>query len=245
MIARIFVADLSGRFEIPAGYGFELQPYENAFFPLQARVRTESGPDDELRLEEERPQYKGERFRRIEVTGAAANSKWLGYVAETPTEILGSQNGLGRGVELFSYTRAAGAMPSGLYNVSHAGASAYVYDLRRFRQVLLTATSATINIVSGAELIRAFLSLSWGRSDAGVSLYSGFSLEAGDGTENLASIAGVSGYYAMAGEGCADATTPEYTTRSGRFPFASVFLVASGGPIELTSNLRVALWGFP
>lgn len=245
MISKVITANSDGRIILPAGYAFELRPYEDARWPLTALVRFSDQADATLILDEDRPLYMGAEFTRVDILDAPASSKWFLLQAERPQEVIGPQRSPGQAVRLFTHSQPVGTLESGLYNLSHLGKSEYVYDVRAFRQVLLTVTAATINVVSGTEMVTAFISLTWGRSDGGLGLYAGESVQVGDGTDSLASAAlGVYGASAEVGEGIGDKSTARYTTRSGRFPYAKVTMNVTGGPVDLTSPIIFNLWGF-
>jgi hypothetical protein len=250
------VADHDGKFSIGPGVGFLVEPVDGgAVFPLQAHINADASAYDVI--DDARPLYRG-AFTGVEFWEATAGSQWLVYTAETPSDIIGASHLRGRMQRLAPQLVQGGAYTGGTYYLGNldtfSSATApsgpvarQVFDVRRFRGVLLTATTEANLQSSGTPTFKLFLDCyqaePHGEDQVPLAAHT-----VAAGTVNDAVGAGGVSMWIAVGEHVQTAQGDQWGTFSGRFPYVIPRVVVGGGggdEIDMDGGVFFDLWGVP
>jgi hypothetical protein len=239
MEIKLHRADAAGKFEVNGpGRGFMLQAFQDAYFPLDAVVRTDGKANQSVHLVDERPLFFAP-FTKVEFTGAPASSWWLVYLFQNDADAVGAPRGDGKAVRIAERTLGK-VLAAGTYYVGGTGTNdSRTFDVSRFSQVvaLINISAGVAN--TGTESLKAFLNLT---DDSGL----GGSEDVPCGSTNEFFVDGGtrSGSVSI-GEGLI-ATSTAFTTVDGRrWPAAVSFRVTANEPINTEEGSSLQLWGIP
>jgi len=234
-----FRAGADGKFEVngPAR-GYMLQPLEDAFFPLEAVVRTDGKANQAQHLVDERPLFFAP-FTKVEFTGAPPASWWLVYLFQSEADAAGAPRGDGKAVRL-AKRELPGVLPTGTYYIGNTGANiSRTFDVSRFSQVVALINVSPGVVVTGTEALHAFLNLT---DDSG--LGGNEDLPCGFNNQFFADGAPRSGSISI-GEGLIATSTAYNTVDGRRWPAAVSFRVTANEPITTEEGSVLQLWGIP
>lgn len=107
-------ADANGRFSLPSGVGFMLEPAGDSPGGFPVTIKYDRGAGDEITYGSVRPIWPKKSFQSVEVEGARANSTWLAYVFDELGEEVGPSSGKTRRTKNLQARAEVGvAVPAG------------------------------------------------------------------------------------------------------------------------------------
>jgi hypothetical protein len=245
-------AGSEGKFSIPAGHAFRLEPFDRAAFPLKAYVNGERG--EVLELHDDRV-WELKPFTGVDVEDAEPESRWLVSVAtregERPPE---SSGRFARPVRLFRYSTAQNlelqtTSMLGYFNLSDLRPVGNAFEAARevacFKRLLLqVAYGTSISAAGGTPTAKVQLALLQGE----------YAQQQGhkplEVTLNNTPPAGEALALIELGAGVGEETAAGVIRRGMVWPHvaASLLLSSSSGTYDtftMAGGLSAELWGWP
>jgi hypothetical protein len=241
-------ANSAGEFVFGPGHAFVITPSDyGAAYPLRLLPSGKEG--ERMDVDDDRVVWK--RFTFLRAVNARPGSTWRVCVAETPQEAF-TEASLreARPVRIFSHSLPQQTVIQGEnFTITHNGAEAnapYVYDVRRYRQIMLVANGVTLDGSAGGDIISLFLRVYHARreSDGGLTTSSAY-VDIGAGSvNNLATLSDPNLHWVSVGEGYAHADEATYSTRGMRVNYVEA-KVSLNQAMIFVQPMRVELWGYP